>query len=116
MAGEDSGEELKILMSRKANEVFQRVRQNSEAMTTRTSTTAQASLPETGTEETKRETNQYTSGSIELGFVEDEKLIRHIQTNPPSVEPQSDIRTTIFMSTHVFHMKRLKLEKALRCH
>ncbi|KAK2947877.1 hypothetical protein BLNAU_17202 [Blattamonas nauphoetae] len=46
---------LKILMSRKVNVVRLSVRDNSEAMTARTSATAQTSLTETDSEENKRE-------------------------------------------------------------
>ncbi|KAK2957524.1 hypothetical protein BLNAU_7423 [Blattamonas nauphoetae] len=90
---------LKIMMSRKANEARQRVRDNSEAMTARTSATAQTSLTETDSEENKREANEDGSGTLELGLVEDEKLVRAGQSNQPSVEQQSDISTNMVSQT-----------------
>ncbi|KAK2948701.1 putative Calcium/calmodulin-dependent protein kinase kinase 2 [Blattamonas nauphoetae] len=90
---------LKIMMSRKANEARQRVRNNTEAMTARTSATAQTSVTETDFEENKQEANEDGSETLELGLVEDEKLVRADQSNQPSVEQQSDISTNMVSQT-----------------
>ncbi|KAK2943323.1 hypothetical protein BLNAU_21748 [Blattamonas nauphoetae] len=66
---------LKIHIYRQANNARQRVHDDAEAMTARTSATAHPSLTVTDFEDHKGEVNNEGSGTIKLGLGEDEKLI-----------------------------------------